>query len=123
MIIWGGYNGTYLNTGATYDPATDTWAAISTTNAPSAKNGFNPTHTAVWTGNKMLIWGGWDGSDFHDTGAAYSPATDTWETITTINAPSGRALHGAVWTGNKMLIWGGEDESGYLNTGGALDGY
>src|SRR2546422_4372500 len=34
MVIWGGYDGSYLNTGARYDPATDTWTPTSAANAP-----------------------------------------------------------------------------------------
>jgi len=57
-----------------------------------------------------------------DTGGRYNPATDTWATMTTINAPTGRMGHAGVWTGTQMLIWGGDsiDEYGYhtyLNTG------
>ena len=55
MIVWGGVQyGLYLNTGGRYNPGTDSWTATSTTNAPAARNG----HTAVWTGNEMIIWGG-----------------------------------------------------------------
>ena len=53
MIIWGGYNGAYLNTGGRYNPGTNSWTATSTTNAPRAES-----HTAVWTGNEMIVWGG-----------------------------------------------------------------
>ena len=43
-------------TGATAEvhPATDSWAATSTTNAPSARD----FHKAVWTGSEMIVWGG-----------------------------------------------------------------
>jgi len=34
--------------------ADDTWTATSTTNAPSARD----SHTAVWTGSEMIVWGG-----------------------------------------------------------------
>ena len=56
MIVWGGEgNGrNALNTGGRYDPGTDSWIATSTTNAPAAREG----HTAVWTGNEMIVWGG-----------------------------------------------------------------
>ncbi len=57
MIIWGGYDGSYLNTGGRYEPATDSWMATTTINAPSARR----VHTAVWTGSEMIIWGGFDG--------------------------------------------------------------
>jgi hypothetical protein len=35
--------------GGRYNPRTDSWTDISTTNAPSVRNG----HTAIWTGNEM----------------------------------------------------------------------
>jgi hypothetical protein len=52
MIVWGGYNG--YGTGGIYDPATDSWAPVSTTGAPSGR----VYHTAVWTGSRMIVWGG-----------------------------------------------------------------
>jgi len=72
MTIWGsnfydGSNYYYLNTGGQYDPATDSWTPTSTTGAPSARAG----HTAVWTGSLMVIWGGYDGGAYLDTGATY----------------------------------------------------
>ena len=55
MIVWGGFcHGRYLNTGGRYNPSTDSWTATSTTNAPHAET----THTAVWTGSEMIVWGG-----------------------------------------------------------------
>lgn len=33
---------------------TGTWQPVSTTSAPSARD----LHAAVWTGNKMIVWGG-----------------------------------------------------------------
>src|SRR5205823_13893722 len=58
MIVWGGtyyFLGYFdLNSGGRYNPGTDSWTATSTTNAPTARE----SHTAVWTGSKMIIWGG-----------------------------------------------------------------
>jgi hypothetical protein len=57
MIIWGGDFGngpTWLNTGGRYNPSTNTWVTTSLTNAPTAR----ALHTAVWTGNEMIVWGG-----------------------------------------------------------------
>src|SRR4029079_772640 len=64
MIVWGGYNDDilcdypYLNSGGRYNPATDGWVGTSTTNTPSARR----QQTAVWTGNEMILWGGYNGS-------------------------------------------------------------
>jgi hypothetical protein len=112
MIVWGGYGGSYFNTGGRYNPSTDSWSAISTINAPTARGG----HTAVWTGNEMIVWGGDDGHSLN-TGGRYNPANDTWTATSTAIAPTGGYYHTAVWTGNEMIAWGGYDGS-YLNTGG-----
>ncbi len=117
MIVWGGYTPSPLvafNTGARYNPATDTWTPMSTVGAPSARSG----HRAVWTGTKMIVWGG-DGLGFTytNTGASYDPVTDTWLGPTsTVNAPPVRGSHALVWTGTRMIVWGGENP-GKLNTG------
>src|SRR5437773_5961083 len=83
----------------------DTWAASSTTDAPSGRSG----HTAVWTGREMIVWGGSpnDGNTVLNTGARYNPATDSWTPTSITNAPAGRYYHTAVWTGSEMIVWGG----------------
>jgi hypothetical protein len=93
------------------------WLSTSTTGAPSARR----NHTAVWTGSRMLVWGGFDGSNTLNTGGIYDPATDSWAAITTTGAPSAGRNHTAVWTGSKMLVWGGQDGSTDVNTGGIYD--
>src|SRR6185312_2994233 len=62
----------WLDDGAGYDPATDTWRPIAAAGAPSGR----ANQTAVWTGTQMLVWGGvampmagWLGD-----GGAYTPA-------------------------------------------------
>ena len=120
MTVWGGQQDVtfnYVNSGGTYDPAANTWTATSTTNAAAARG----SHTAVWTGSKMIVWGGWDGINPDvNTGGIYDPATNTWTATSTTNAPSGREDHRAVWTGSKMTVWGGW-ANGPLNTGGIYD--
>ena len=56
MIVWGGVDETFndTNTGGRYDPIEDSWTATSTTNAPLPRD----SHTAVWTGSEMIVWGG-----------------------------------------------------------------
>lgn len=116
MIIWGGSNGTGLNTGGRYDPSTDTWTATSTTNAPIGRG----SHTMVWTGTEMIVWGGYIQSvGDTNTGGRYNPVTDSWIATTTVNAPHARDSHTAVWTGSEMIVWGGFSDPGvWFNTGG-----
>ena len=120
MIVWGGVDRSvpnYFPDGAAYDPATNIWSPIAT---PSNFAGRS-NHTAVWTGTKMIVWGGWDGTNFLNTGAAYDPATNNWSPIATPSNFAGRSNHTAVWTGTKMIVWGGWDGTNFLNTGAAYD--
>lgn len=122
MIVWGGYyydgNDHYVNTGGRYNPDTDSWTTTNTTNAPVGRE----SHTAIWTGSRMVVWGGFYADPFtHElnTGGKYDPNTDSWAPTSTINVPAGRDSHRAVWTGSEMIIWGGlDDVIGYSNTGG-----
>ena len=70
MIVWGGDFGfgNFLNTGGRYNPKTDSWMATSLVNVPSERD----SHTAVWTGREMIVWGGGAYSD-SNTGGRYNP--------------------------------------------------
>ncbi len=100
-----------------YDPATGRWRDGSTVGAPAARG----DHVAVWTGSRMLVWGGRDAALVHGDGAAYDPESDTWATLPTDGAPSLRASACGVWTGTELLVWGGRVLSGSLATGAAYD--
>jgi|GEM_PF-5976019 len=138
MLIWGGYVPgtdpttqlpTYFaqNTGARYTPGSGTWQAINTIGVPSRRY----RHTAVWSGDHMIIWGGYGGEVLPSSytelsdGALYDPATDSWQLTSSVNAPVSRQLHTAVWSGGRMIVWGGSRLAGplihteYLNSGGA----
>ena len=85
MIVWGGLNNNNdLNTGGRYNPDTNSWTATSTTNAPTGRYG----HTAVWTGNQMIVWGGVSNESLvSNTGGRYNPNTNSWTATSTSNAP------------------------------------
>lgn len=126
MIVWGGREvceSNLLNTGVRFNPSTESWTATATANAPA--NRYN--HTAVWTGDEMIVWGGYDESAGHavNTGGRYNPNTDTWTPTSTTNVPEGRATRTGVWTGSELIVWGGVFYDGptphYLNTGGKYD--
>jgi len=120
MIVWGGtyYDGStsrYLNTGSRYNPVANTWTVTSITNAPTGREG----HTAVWSGDEMIVWGGFDAFfAYSNAGGRYSPSTNSWTATSTTNAPTGRFNHTAVWTASEMIVWGGTDDSNSFNTGG-----
>ena len=105
-----------MNTGGRYNPGTDSWTATTLTNAPAVRQ----NHTAVWAQNSMIIWGGYNGTSYLNTGKSYDPVADTWGADTpTTGAPVARQQHTAVISGNEMIIWGGYN-GGFLNTGGML---
>ena len=72
MIVWAGNGGD--NTGGRYNPNTDSWTVTSTTNAPTSRFAA----TAVWTGSKMIVWGGDDNITYFNTGGSYDPSTNSW---------------------------------------------
>lgn len=101
----------------------DTWLRSNLGSAPSARG----SHTAVWTGSEMIIWGGQGDLGYLNSGARYAPATDSWSPISSVGAPSPREEHTAVWTGSVMIVWGGDvineatGNSNVTNTGGCYD--
>ena len=101
--------------------AEGTWTPIATPTIIAARAG----HTAVWTDNEMIIWGGynWEAPTFPsfqyltDNGR-YDPSLDEWSSISAIDAPRGREGHTATWTGTEMIVWGGTFGQASTNTGG-----
>jgi hypothetical protein len=85
--------------------------------------------TVVSTGTECLVWGGYtaDGATFSEnttdsiqqissryaaknTGAMYSMAGNTWQEVSTLDAPSARSFMHGVWTGQEALLWGGSKD-------------
>jgi N-acetylneuraminic acid mutarotase len=118
MIVWGGSstglkNGG-LDDGGRYHPATDAWSPIATNNAPTPR--FD--HTAIWTGNEMIVWGG--GTNLSTpvgSGARYHPGANVWAPLPASGAPAARRAHTAIWTGTEMIVWGGRTALGYVREG------
>ena len=109
MIVWGGGVG-LKDTGGRYDPVLDSWQATTTEgDCPSPRKEVHDA--AVWAEevNRMFVWGGIIFMDVAGDGALYNPTEDTWEAVSDINAPSGRANNSTVWTGSEVIVWGGYD--------------
>ncbi len=123
MVVWGGVDPTQggmqgLNTGGRYDPEADAWSGMTTSGAPRGRS----WHTAIWSGNRMIVWGGMGGAPVN-SGGVYDPATDTWTATSMIGVPVARWDHSAVWTGSEMIVWGGYNDflGQWYNTGGRYD--
>lgn len=94
----------------------DAWEPTPWKDAPSAR----ANHVAVWTGSKMIVWGGEVGGGNTNTGAMLDVAGYRWDSTSTANAPTPRKDARAVWTGTAMVMWGG-DNAGPVNTGGIFN--
>jgi N-acetylneuraminic acid mutarotase len=117
MVIWGGvgaldgvnYHSSMLQglaTGARYNPALDRWFAMETNGAPSARTDFS----MIWSGKEAIIFGGYTSYKpigYLNSGGRYDPESDSWRSISPLNAPTPRRLHAAAWTGEEMIVWGG----------------
>ena len=62
---------------------------------------------AVWTGSRVLVWGGTAGGAPVAGGGLYDDANDTWSAISAAGAPSPRTGVGWAWSGKKLLLFGG----------------
>ncbi len=117
LIVWGGLDEPTtarihaVADGAAYDPATNTWSLL-----PPAPLSARAATVTAWTGNRMIVLGGWaTGADDlrsevlgqYTDGAAYDPSTRTWTPIPALIDPAGRqlTLESAVATGHGLLAW------------------
>lgn len=80
----------------------DTWRLL-----PPAPIRGRVSHTAVWTGAEMIVWGGLSTNDGHlSDGAAYDPEKDSWRVLPP-GPLDGRSSPQSVWTGTEVIVWGG----------------
>jgi hypothetical protein len=109
----GGYGFGTGNSVTIHDPVSKSWSSI----AGDAISGGRYGHRAVWTGSRMLVYGGnyskrnYDSNfnivEVHETRnslVAYDPAVNTWEMMGSLPANAGTSI---VWTGQALLSWGG----------------
>lgn len=95
----------------------NSWVALNSINPPAARS----HHSAVWTGTRMIVWGGVNASGYLNDGASLDPQTGTWTTISAVNAPPARASHEAVMINGKMIIYGGTNGTVFYNTAYSYD--
>ncbi len=115
-FIWGGFSAQsqqqseWNYSGAIYNFAKKSWELIP---APAWWNPKNftwesdPRQTIVWTGEKVLVFGGIDQKTLEPLAAVFNPTSRSWSRMSSSSAPRRIGGHSAVWTGEKMLVWGG----------------
>ncbi|MBX3475650.1 MAG: hypothetical protein KF754_14865 [Planctomycetes bacterium] len=119
FLVWGGLGGGIAQpVGGVLNLSTGVWSPMSTNGQPP------PRYSAVAQAmsSTMFVWGG-VGALAH-TGGIYDPASDSWITTGTENAPTTRYGHTIVRTGDETaILWGGNSPGiGATNTGGTYDG-
>lgn len=89
-------------------------------------------HTAVWTGDRVIFWGGNDAFPLESNGyrqvakspradgGIYDPGADAWTPVPTAPVPP-RLNHVAVWSGTEMIVFCGEGPKGPLSAGAAFN--
>jgi hypothetical protein len=99
-LFWGGGSVegalVQLIDGASYDPASRTWAML-----PAAPLRPSATGQAVvWTGTQMVVIQ-------PGAGAAFDPATSSWTMVPALPQVAGWQPSGitAYWTGSKVITW------------------
>jgi len=113
MIFWGGYSHdggiaptySYFNSGGRFNPESNLWFTVASSGLSGRRY-----HSAVWSGEEMIVWGGYGASGPTNTGARYNPNSNTWTPVPTNGAPAARSEHSAVWdSGRQIMLVGGGD--------------
>lgn len=119
FVVWGGGTGDQATggvgeAGAAYTPATDTWRALA-----AAPLEARERHTAVWTGDEMIVWGGTRRhhgvGDLLD-GARYDPGSDRWREMADAPPGTDRSSGQAVIIDDQVVIGAGYGPSGREET-------
>jgi galactose oxidase-like protein len=100
IVVWSGKEMlTFGVLNAAYQPSTGKWRKLA---APPLAG----PSVVVWTGSRVLIWGGGCCDDVTNRGASYNPATNRWTALPV--APLAPRHADGVWTGRELIVVGGE---------------
>ena len=98
-LVWGLRPGKLL----VYRPATNRWRVV------GGGDVGMPSDVVVWTGKRMIGWGGGCCAEFNNDGGSYAPATNSWRRLPKPPVVGRQASAGA-WTGREMIVAGGFTE-------------
>jgi hypothetical protein len=120
FVVWGGGDHASLTdyaTGGRYDPVAKKWTRMSTSGAPSARR----APYGVWTGSRVLFWGGLSAAHQAIGGAySYDPVNDSWTKVSVAGEPVPSLDATVGYTGSILLVYGGRAGTAYT---GRTDGY
>ena len=90
-----------------WEPSVGSWVQATRGGAVGASQPRRG-HSAVWTGEDLLVWGGVDGAGRAlADGWRFSPARRRARALGDAGALMARSQHTAVWAGSEMLVFGG----------------
>lgn len=129
VVVWGGETAgpTPLADGEIYSDSDNDWKPLPSLAAAEAREG----HTAVWTGEHLVVWGGFTPQNLDAGasnqleatpyyGAAYDPLSGDWTPLPD-SGLSPRIGHTMIWTGDALIVFGGVSPNGQvLGDGGVL---
>ncbi len=123
-IHWGGYSypGLPGPPAVVYDLVANT--ITNSSSAPFSVALAGVAATAAAGSNKAYFFGGYYLSNFSivvDQGFIYNTQTNTWQSMSTTEAPEGRCFAGMVHTNSHLMVWGGYFNNNVTNTGGLYD--
>ena len=108
------------------DPPVFTGLQPGWTKLPPPPEVRSSTAAIVWTGERLVVWGGSVYTGYSDevsqsNGFTFDARTRRWASMAP--SPLGpRMVPAAVWTGDEVLIWGGLSDNGdFLDDGAAYD--
>jgi N-acetylneuraminic acid mutarotase len=110
LLIFGGFGGEQTDGLWAYHPADNRLEQLMPDGPAPAGRGY---HSAVWTGDAMLVFGGVGGRfDLFEDLWSYDPRANAWTPIPTPEPrPSGRFYQSAAWdpVSERLLVFGGFD--------------
>lgn len=107
LLVWGGrteaeINDELFDDGAAYDPASNSWTVL-----PPAPLAAVSYPLSVWTGDELVVLGGFDAYGFPVIqGAAYRPSTRSWRPVSLPDGLAPVVATGAAWTGKRLVVVG-----------------
>lgn len=121
VIVWGGVDqsGRALANGAMYSVTQNTWTSLPDLPDEAAREG----QRAVWTGDRLVVWGGL-GKVTDDRagafyGAQFDPVTFRWSVLPSVPLEP-RIGFSMIWTGQVLIVFGGVTGDGRLLGDGAI---
>lgn len=102
-------DGEAIGLAVTFDPATQTWESVPPAPLEPVPHseGTEASQATTWTGQEVIVWTGWVGTDWEDPVtrvAAYDPSTGTWRELEPAPIPAQGLWHAPItWTGNQLI--------------------